>query len=74
MKCNAKTRCIELKKSTRKTGGGSYELENELAPLDEKIVGIIGDVPIYGQPNTLEPNVSFEGYEIIVDSSTNSLQ
>ncbi|KAL5244002.1 hypothetical protein ACI65C_011412 [Semiaphis heraclei] len=32
-----------------------------------------GDVPIYGQPNTLEPNVSFEGYEIIVDSSTNSL-
>jgi len=43
MKCNAKSRCVEFKKSTRKTGGGSYEIDNELAPLDEKIVGIIGD-------------------------------
>jgi len=68
MKCNAKTKSVEHKKSIGKTGGGSYE-EYVSTPIDEKIVEIIGDVPIFGQPHTAEPIIKFEDHEICIDSS-----
>jgi hypothetical protein len=38
-------------------------------PIDEKIVEIIGDVPIFGQPHIAEPVIKFEDHEICIDSS-----
>jgi hypothetical protein len=68
MKCNAKTKSVEYKKSIGKTGGGSYE-GYVSTPIDEKIVEIIGDVPIFGQPHTAEPIIKFEDHEICINSS-----
>lgn len=73
MKCNAKTKSVGLKKSISKTGGGGYEQENTLAPIEEKIAVIIGEVPIFGQPHTVEPTVHFDNYEFLVDSANNSI-
>lgn len=68
MKCKAKTKSVEYKKDIGKTSGGSYD-QYTLEPIDDKIVKIIGDVPIFGQPNTFEPSVNFEGYEIVMGST-----
>ncbi|CAI6375264.1 unnamed protein product [Macrosiphum euphorbiae] len=74
MKCNAKTKSVDLKKNLRKTGGGSGKTDElELAPLEEKIATLIGDVPIFGHPNTVEPSITFEGYEIVMDTTDNIL-
>lgn len=76
MKWNAKVKSVDLKKSLRKTGGGNGK-QNELdclAPLDEKIVGSIGDVPIFNPPCTTEPTINFEGYQIVMNSTENVLQ
>lgn len=52
MKCNAKTKTVGLKKSISKTGGGSYEQENTLAQIEEKITEIIGEVGTHFWPTT----------------------
>lgn len=72
MKCNAKTKSVVLKKSIAKTGGGSNE-KDVLAPIEEKIAEIIGEVPIFGQPNTAEPTFTFENYEFFVDPQNSSI-
>jgi len=73
MKCNAKTKRVGLKKSISKTVGGSYEQENTLTPIEEKITEIIGEVPIFGQPHTIESTINFDGYEFLVDSENSSI-
>lgn len=72
MQCKKKS--VDLKKNLRKTWGGSGKTDElELAPLEEKIATLIGDVPIFGHPNTVEPSITFEGYEIVMDSTDNIL-
>jgi len=52
-----------------KTGGGEANDQFDLEPLDNKISSIIGDVSIFGQPQTAEPIVKFEGYNCVVIGS-----
>lgn len=72
MKCNAKTKSVEHKKNMSKTGGGNYEVYVS-TPIDEIIIEIIGDVPIFGQPHTAEPIINFDGYEINTDSDNSHI-
>lgn len=49
-----------------KTGGGEASDLFDLEPLDNKISSIIGNVSIFGQSQTTEPIVNFEGYNCVV--------
>ncbi|XP_025198804.1 uncharacterized protein LOC112599981 [Melanaphis sacchari] len=71
MKSNTKTKNVQLKKSQMKTGGGETNNLFSLEPLDKKISSIIGDVSIFGQSQTAEPTVNFEGYNCVVIGSEN---
>lgn len=64
MKCNAKTKSVQVKKSFKTTGGGENEFPDGLDTLEEDIVHLIGQVPINGQPHTEEPLIVFEGYNM----------
>ncbi|KAL5236656.1 hypothetical protein ACI65C_004066 [Semiaphis heraclei] len=67
LKSNVKTKSVEYKKSCRKTGGGDNENE-KTDKWEDKILNLIGDVPVNGHPNTAEPVVSFEGFQMVVDT------
>lgn len=69
MKSNTKTKNVQLRKSQLKTGGGEASELFDLEPLDNKISSIIGDVSIFGQSQTAEPIVNFEGYNCVVIGS-----
>ncbi|CAI6358351.1 unnamed protein product [Macrosiphum euphorbiae] len=57
MKGNAKSKKVKL--NFRTTGGGE-SIATPLKKLDESLVGIIGEVPIIGDPRIMESSVSFD--------------
>ncbi|XP_022161569.1 uncharacterized protein LOC111027486 [Myzus persicae] len=72
MKCNAKTKSVQVKKSFKTTGGGENEFPDGLDTLEEDIVHLIGQVPINGQPHTEEPLIVFEGYNMDIMTIENN--
>ncbi|KAL5237088.1 hypothetical protein ACI65C_004498 [Semiaphis heraclei] len=65
LKSNVKTKSVEYKKSCRKTGGGDNENE-KTDEWEDNILNLIGEVHVNGHPNTAEPVVSFEGFQMVV--------
>lgn len=59
MKGNAKSKKAKLNLNFRTTGGGE-SIATPLNKLDESLVGIIGEVPITGDPRIMESSVSFD--------------
>jgi hypothetical protein len=63
---NVKTRSVEYKKCCRRTGRGDNE-NKRTDEWEDQILNIIGEVPVSGHPNTAEPAVSFEGYQMVIE-------
>lgn len=58
MKSEAKKKSTQIKVNNNKTGGGKREV-GEPSYIEELVLGMIGDVPVSGDPHTNESACSF---------------